>query len=325
MHFRNVKNVIARPLHQFGRFVAGLPPALQHAVMWPIGAAARTAYFAPEGHLYRTVNNFCHVTGRSDPWPVYSRMVANIQQAALHFARLHRYGREQLVAQTTIDPQVQAECGRLAASGRGFIIVVPHCIGAALSSARLSTFCKTVLLVREPRDPARSELMVEYLEKLGPEFILVRKTPPAVITRRLVRALLDGKVVVGTTDLAGFEADMIQTHAFGQPIYSPIWPATLFTRLKVPILPGYIHMEGGQIRLMGDEGYLETNILEGTQRWVSSFERRFRQYPSDWAFMLDKNWARVFAAAAAQSVQATATNARPSCSYDDNQGTPQRG
>jgi lauroyl/myristoyl acyltransferase len=251
--------------------------------------------------------------------------VANTQQAALHFARFHRYGRQQLVAQTTIDPLLEAEYRRLATGGRGAIILVPHCIGAALSSARLSTFCKTVLLVREPRDPARSELMVEYLEKLGPEYILVRKTPPAIVTRRLVRALLDGKVVVGTTDLAGFEADMIQTRAFGQPIYSPLWPATLSARLKVPILPGYIHMEGSQIRLMGDEGYLETNIQESTQRWVSSFERHFRQYPSDWVFMLDKNWARVFAAAARQSVRTMATNARASYSSDDRQGTPQRG
>jgi lauroyl/myristoyl acyltransferase len=300
IHFRKVKNVIARPLHRFGYLVAGLPPGAGRAIMGGIGAVARAAYFLPNSHLSRTVENFCRATERSDAWPVFTRMIGNIEHTALHFAGLYRYGRAGLLAQTAIDPGVEAELRRFSGAKQGVIILVPHCASAVLSSARLSTVYPTVLLVREPKDPSRCQLMLEYLKKLGPEFILARSTPPALVIRNIVRALKEGKVVVGTTDFLAKadDPDAIQARAFDQRIHSPAWPARLSVRLGAPILPGYIHMEGPKITLLADEAYLDEDIQRSTQRWVSSFEKYFRQYPSDWAFMLDKNWARVLAAAA---------------------------
>lgn len=298
IHFRAVKNVIARPLHRFGYLLAGMPPAAGRGVVGGIGAVARAAYFLPNSHLSRTLGNFCQVAGRTDPWPVFSRMIDNIEQAALHFTRLYRYGRSELLAQTAIDSGLEAELRRLGGNQQGAIILVPHCVGAVLSSARLSTVSPTVLLVREPKDPGRCRLLLEYLQKLGPEFIFARNAPPAMVIRNIVRALKEGKVVVGTTDLVKADADTVQTRAFEQRIHSAAWPARLSARLEVPIIPGYIHMEGDQITLLADEGYVDPDIQRSTQRWVHSFEKRFRQYPSDWAFMLDKNWARVLAAAA---------------------------
>ena len=260
---------------------------------------ARAGYFLPGSHLRRTVSNFCRVTGRTDPWPVFSRMVDNIEDTLLHFARLHRYGRAELVAQTVIDPTTEAEIQRAGAAGRGLIILVPHCAGAVLSSARLNEFWPTVLLVREPRQADRCELMLDYVRKLGPEFILARNTPPATVMRQMVRALHENKIVVGTTDLVHAGPDTVETRIFGQRIHSPGWAARLSARLEAPILPGYIHMQGRQIRLLSDASYVETDVDRSTQRWVGSFERHFRQYPSDWVFMLDKNWARILAAAAA--------------------------
>ncbi len=302
LHFRSIKNRIARPLHGFGYLVTGLPLFAQRAIMGSIGGVARVVYFMPKSHLRKTVKNFCRVTGRSDAWPLFFRMVDNVEQAALHFVRLYRYGREELLKQTTVDPRVEAEMQRLRANGQGVMILVPHCTGAVLSSARLSSVYPTVLLVREPKDQGRCQLMLEYIKKLGPEYILTRSTPPAQVIRNIVRALKEGKVVVGTTDLINLDeyaTDTVQTRIFDQRILSPEWPARLSARLNAPILPGYIHMEGGQITLLGDEGYVEQDIQQSTQRWVSSFEKYFRQYPSDWAFMLDKNWARILAAAAA--------------------------
>jgi lauroyl/myristoyl acyltransferase len=188
---------------------------------------------------------------------------------------------------------------RVRQTRKGLIIVVPHCVGAVLSSAKLSTACPTVLLIKEPRNPGRCELMLEYVRKLGPEYILARRTPPATVMRQIVRALHDGKVVVGTTDLVNAGDDSVETQVFGRRICTPGWPARLSARLSVPILPGYIHMEGQQIIVVGNESYVEKNIDCGTQNWATSFEKHFRQFPSDWAFMLDKNWARVLASAAA--------------------------
>src|SRR5262249_3702985 len=153
------------------------------------GALAKSAYLVPGGHISRTIGNFCRITDRADPWLIYSRMVDNIMDAAIHYTRLYRYGRSELLEQTVIEPTADTEIQRLTAAGNGLIIVVPHCAGAVLSSARLNTICRSVLLVREPRDPARCELMLEYVRKLGPEYILTRNSPPATVMRNIIRAL----------------------------------------------------------------------------------------------------------------------------------------
>jgi lauroyl/myristoyl acyltransferase len=298
MHFRAIKNVVARPLHRFGFFLAGLPDSFGRATMGSLGAVAKAAYFVPGGHARRTLGNFCRATGRSDPWPIYSRMMSNIGCAALHYAKLYRYGRSELLAQTILDPSWVAEYQRFGNGKSGVVVLVPHCVAAVLSSAALSNFCPTVLLVREPKSPERCQLLLEYVQKLGPKWILSRNAPPSTVMRNIARSLRAGEVVVGTTDVIGRPGDdTVEVRAFGQPIHSPAWPARIAGRLNFPIIPGFVHMEGNQIKLLADEGFQEPDVEKSTQRWVSSFERRFRQCPSDWAFMLDKSWARVLAEA----------------------------
>jgi lauroyl/myristoyl acyltransferase len=80
----------------------------------------------------------------------------------------------------------------------------------------------------------------------------------------------------------------------------------LFSRLALvypstPIVPGFIHTDQGGFILIAAEGSLEPDLRKSTRRWMSSFERRFREHPADWVFMLDKRWARVLAAAAKQA------------------------
>jgi lauroyl/myristoyl acyltransferase len=301
MHFRSVKDAIALPLHRFGVLVAGLPEGIGRAMLAGIGAMARASYFVPGSYVRRTVSDFCRTTGRSDPWRIYSSMVGNLQEAALHYATLYRYGRSKLLSHTIIDPTLVTEYQRYAKGEGGLIFLVPHCAAAVLSSAGLNHFCPTVLLVREPGSPARCQLMLEYIQKLGPKFIQSRTAPPATIMRNIVRSLRDGAVVVGTTDAVTPGGDTVETRAFCQRIHSPGWPARIAARFGAAIVPGFIHMEGRRIRLFADEGYREADVQKSTQRWVSSFERWFREYPSDWVFMLDKHWARVLAAAASQA------------------------
>ena len=300
MHFRSVKDAITLPLHRFGFLLAGLPEWVSRATLAGLGVVGKASYFLPGSYIRRTVGNFSRAVGRSDSWSVYSRMVDNLQEVAFHYSKLYRYGRSTLLAQTVIGPSLEAEHRRLGNGGNGLILLVPHCAGAVLSSAGLHAFAPTALLVREPRSPARCELMMEYLQKLGPKFILSRTVPPATVMRNIVRSLRDREVVVGTTDVVTQGADTVETRVFGQRIHSPAWPARISARFGAPIVPGFIHMEQRQFRLIADEGYLEPDIQKSTQRWVSSFEKRFREYPADWVFMLDKHWARVLAAAAPQ-------------------------
>jgi lauroyl/myristoyl acyltransferase len=296
MHFRSIKDVIALPLH----WIAGMPDWAGRLMVGAFGAPARMAYFAPRSYVRRTVSDFCRATGRTDPWRVYSKMVGNLEQAALHYSILNRRGRSTLLAQSVIDESLVTQYDRLSHREGGLIFLVPHCAASVLGSAALSTFCPAVLLIREPRSPVRHQLMMRYLQKLGPEIIPSRNVPTTTVMRNIVHSLRDQKVLVGTTDAIGPQSDSVEARAFGQPIYCPAWPAKIGARLDIPIVPGFIHLEGRQIRMLADEGYREADIQKSTQRWVSSFERFFRRYPSDWVFMLDKHWARVFANASRQ-------------------------
>jgi lauroyl/myristoyl acyltransferase len=142
--------------------------------------------------------------------------------------------------------------------------------------------------------------MLEYLKKLGPKFILSYNSAPTTVVRHISRALQEGEIVVGTTDVIAPGPDTVEVRMFGQPVHSPGWPTKIAARFNVPILPGFIHIDGEQIKLLADHSYLDADLQRSTQRWASSFERWFQQYPSDWLFMLDKRWSRVLAAAGAQ-------------------------
>ena len=305
VHFRSVKDTIAVPLHRFGYHLAGLPESVSRTVLTGIGAAAKAAYFLPGSPVRRKVGAFCQAAGRTDPWPIYSRMVDNLEAAALHFARLHRHGRERLVAQTVVDSTLAEQYRRLGASRTGLILLTPHCAGSVLSSAGLSVFCPTALLVRESREPVRARLMIEYLEKLGPRLIVSRNTAPATVMRHIARALREGMAVVGTADVIAPGVDTVEVTAFGRHVSSPAWPARISARFGVPIVPIFQRMDGERITLLADEGYVaQEDLQQGTQRWMASFERLFRRHPSDWIFMLDKHWSRVFAIRATLQPQA---------------------
>ena len=298
MQFRRVKDAAAVPLHRFGQLLAGLPESVSRTVLAGIGAVAKAAYFVPGSPVRRKVGTFCQVTGRSDPWPVYSKMVDNIEAAALQFARLYRHGREQLVARTVVDPTLAEQYQRLDGRRTGLILLTPHCAGSVLSSAGLSAFCPTGLLVRESREPVRGRLMIEYLEKLGPKLIVSRNAAPATVMRHIARALRDGMVVVGTADVIAPGADTVEVTAFGQRVRSPAWPARVSERFGVPIVPIFQRMDGNRITLLAEEGFVAQDLQGGTQRWMAGFERLFRRHPSDWVYMLDKHWSRAMAAAA---------------------------
>src|SRR5262249_6450689 len=148
------------------------------------------------------------------------------------------------------------------------------------------------------KSPERCRLLQEYLKMLGPKFILSRNMAPATVVRHISRALRDGEMLVGTTDIIVPGPDTVEVRMFGQTVHSPGWPTKIAAHFNVPILPGFIHIDGEQIKLIAGDGYLDADLQNSTQRWASSFERWFRLYPSDWLFMLDKRWSRVLAAAA---------------------------
>lgn len=305
IHFRRVKDVLSLPAHFFIKVSSSLPETFQESVVESLGILARGYYFAPRSHARKVVKDLCKVAGRSDPRAVYFGLVQRMVFAAHAFGRLFRAGVAEAVADIVrYDEGVRSKCDEIRDRYGSAIVVVPHCAGSVLSATLVSRTFPSVLLVRESKSRRRSEIMTEYLGKLGPELLFVRRASPASVARRILGAIRQHKFIIGTTDLIRRQPDTIEVEMFGRPVPLPAWPARFAARRKVPIAPVYPRISNGCIIVTMDEPIVVKDMREATQRWASCFERKIRKYPTDWPFMLEKRWACVLADAAAREERA---------------------
>jgi KDO2-lipid IV(A) lauroyltransferase len=292
--FRRVKDIAAAPIHGILR----MPEWMARPAFGSVGLAAKAYYFAPRSHVRRTARYFCALTGRRDPRRMYFDLVDRAVCAATLFGRLIRRGPEAVAQELRLGEAETALCDRLRAQGRGAIFVVPHCVGSVLSTAGFARRYPTVVLLRESRDPRRSEILKQYLERLGAELFYVRRSEPTSVARGILKALQEKKFIIGTTDLLRKNEDSAEVRVFGRPIRMVAWPARFAVRRSAPLVPTYVRLEEGRIILTLAEPYLGEDIPSATQRWADRFEEWFRSYPSDWIFLYDKRWAKVIADAA---------------------------
>ena len=311
VHFRHVKDISAVPLHLLIKTSAYLPASARSALFGGLGLLAKAYYYAPHSHMRRTLANLCAVIGRTDGRAIWFEMVDNVMQAASGFGRLLRYGPDAVTGMCAFDDGTLAVLRKAWQARGGAILVVPHCVGSVLSAARFAREFPTVVLVRESRSVRRARLTGRYLEGLGAELIFVRLNEPTTVTRQVIRALKEKKLVIGTTDLARRRPDTIGAEMFGQRVWLPAWPARFAARRKVPIVAAYVWMVNGQLMIVTDEPYLEDDLVASTQRWAGFFERSIREYPADWIFMFEKRWSHILAAAAQEGRAANADITSP--------------
>lgn len=292
--FRRVKDLAAWPIHA----VLRMPEWIARPAFGSVGLAAKSYYFVPGSHARRTARNFCALIGRSDPRAMYFEMVSKAVRAGTLFGRLIRDGRDAVAGELDMGGDVLSICDDLRSEGRGAIFVVPHCVGSVLSTAGFAKRYPTVVLLRESRNPQRSGILKQYLEKLGAEIFYVRRTEPTTVARGILRALHERKFIIGTTDLLRKNEDSAEVKIFGQSIRMVAWPARFGIRRGAPLVPTYVRVDGGRIALELAPPFLGKDVESATQRWAAHFEEWFRQHPSDWIFMYDKRWAKVIADAA---------------------------
>ena len=310
VHFRHVKDISAVPLHLLIKTSAYLPASARSALFGGLGLLAKAYYYAPHSHMRRTLANLCAVIGRTDGRAIWFEMVDSVMRAASGFGRLLRYGPDAMAGLCAFDEGTLAALRKAWQARGGAIFVVPHCVGSVLSAARFAKEFPTVVLVRESHSGRRARMMARYFDGLGAELIFVRRSTPTTVTRQVIRALKEKKLVIGTTDITRQRPDTISAEMFGQRVWLPAWPARFAARRKVPIVAGYIRMVSGQLIMVTDEPYLEDDLAASTQRWADFFERSIREHPADWLFMFEKRWSRILAAAAqkGQTVSADITS-----------------
>ena len=128
-----------------------------------------------------------------------------------------------------------------------------------------------------------------------------------VVARKVLSALNDGRLVVGTIDrirmvppsLAPINSasDTVRALAFGQPIGITGWPARFALKAGVPIIPATVVQTEDTISLcLGASIQPCEDLLETTQQWLGELERLLRAHPEEWTFALDKYWSRALRA-----------------------------
>ncbi len=185
----------------------------------------------------------------------------------------------------------------------GALLVMPHCHGSLLMVRGLAARYPTLMLIREPKNDARAAAQRRYFKHMGCEVLDVRRTHEALVARAVLKALREGKIVIGTVDRikkappadepVSRTSDNVRAMAFGKPVGIAGWPARFAERCNVPILPVMAeHSESEVVMHIGDPIKAD-GIVATTQSWLNTLEQFFRRYPGEWIFVYDKHWSRL--------------------------------
>lgn len=186
---------------------------------------------------------------------------------------------------------------------RGAVLVIPHTHASLAMGRGLARRYPLLALVRSGGDERRASSEMEIYRNLGCEFVDIRVEKPTIVARKVLSALNDGRLVVGTVDRirnappsqAPMDSisGMVRTSAFGQPIGIAGWPARFALKAGVPIIPATVVQTKDTISLcLGASIEPCENLLETTQQWLSELERLIRAHPEEWTFALDKYWSK---------------------------------
>ncbi len=262
-----------------------------------LAALAKLAHLLPT-RLRSSPANLCRL-GANAPSAkaLFDGFIARVAHAFKQYARLHAHGVDAIL------PDIRFEAGAKALLSQTYdrygaaVCVVPHCVGSVLSAARLGRDFPARFLVREPKSKRRRAIQMPLLDKLGMDLVRVRRHSRAERGRQILRALRDGAILIGTTDLARPTPERIRVSVFGHRASLPGWPARFATRRGIPIIPSYVRIRDGAVWIRFAQPVVTEDETEATARWAAAFEREILASPSDWVFQFDKQWKRNLAAA----------------------------
>ena len=263
------------------------------------------AYAAPGSPLRRTMSSFATTIGAKSP----RRLFAGFSQGLA--LGLYRMERLRLGHGAEIDAALEIpERDRLTALAqeKGAVLVMPHTHGSLPMVRGLGRHFEVLMLIRTTRDEARSASQHTYYDRMGCEIVDVRRENDASVARAVIRALRQGRIVVGTGDLirkppppdAPYDKTkgLVRAEAFGQPLGAPGWPARFALKAGAPLIPVMIDQTEGEIVLHLGPVAEGEDVVSVTRNWVSSIEDFLRRHPTDWTFVFDRRWSRLLRAAA---------------------------
>ena len=186
----------------------------------------------------------------------------------------------------------------------GVILAIPHTHSSLAMGRGLAQRYPILAVVRSTANEKRAASERQIYEHLGCEFLDIRLESPTSVARKILGALTDGRIVVGTVDRLQFPPpieqpmdtanDIVRATAFDEPIGIAGWPARFGRKAGAPILPATVVQTADTISLhLGAAVEPSDDILQTTQAWVAELEILLRRHPEEWTFALDKHWSRI--------------------------------
>jgi KDO2-lipid IV(A) lauroyltransferase len=261
-------------------------------------------YYCPYSHMRKTADALAFAAGTNGGRAIYSRFVSGLSHAAFRMELISQGRTEEIDRLFRLPEREQFEAC-LSETGSA-LLVVPHCHGSLIAVRGLAARYPTLLLVREPKNDSRAKAERRFFAHMGCEVLDVRRNSETMVARAVLKALREGKIVIGTVDRIKkapaadepVSGDTVRVHMFGEPVGIAGWPARFAAKAGVPILPVMTEHTAENVTLHLGEPVTAGDIRQTTQSWASALEAFFCRFPGDWIFAYDKHWARILASRA---------------------------
>ncbi len=304
MSFSKTKDRVWIAYNVFARWLARQPMPVRRVGYGTFGLALWIAFLLP-GNLVRPT--FVALSRQMDAKrtrPLFADFARGFCRGINRIEQVRHGHTDTIDAMLRIPDERRLE--DLMAKG-GAILVIPHTHASLPMGRGLARRFPILALVRSGGIEQRAASELEIYENLGCEFLDIRTEKPTVIARKVLSALNDMRLVVGTADRIRkappletpihTASDTVRVSAFGQPVGITGWPARFALKADVPIIPATIVQTENTISLcLGASIKPSQDLLETTQCWVDELERLIRKHPEEWTFALDKHWSRALRA-----------------------------
>lgn len=298
MNFTTFKDRAWRGYDWSVRMLFRLPTPIVRAGLTSFASILWIGWLLPDGKIRRTFRALSARSGDGSPAGIYRRFISGFALTLYRFERLRQGNTAEFGAILDIpeDQRLQEILSR-----GGVMLMMPHVHGSLGMAEALAQRYPLTFVVRSAKDDGRAAHQMKYYAHMSCDVLDVRRTDDVAVTRGIIRALRQGRIVLAAGDLVKkapaetFDArkDLVRVDAFGQPVGALGWPARFAKKAGVPVVPVMVVQREDRLTLLLGDPIDEADLQENTQAWMSGMLDLVCQHPADWTFVLDKQWMKL--------------------------------
>ena len=301
MSFTRTKDRVWAAYDVVAAWLARRPMPVRNVGYSVFGAVLWIAYLLPRNTVRPTFVALSRLVGTTSPRILFGQYVEGFVRGINRIEQVRHGFPAEIDDMLRIPDQERLEA--LLRAG-GVLLAIPHTHASLAMGRGLARRYPILAIVRSTANEKRAASEWQIYEHLGCEFLDVRLESATTVARKVLGALNNNRLVVGTVDRirpappiqhpVDAAEDTVRSTAFGEPIGITGWPTRFASKAAVPILPATVVQTADTISLrLGVAVEPSDDPLATTHAWVAELENLLRKHPEEWTFALDKHWSRV--------------------------------